>query len=374
MEGIAAGLAVCVGVALLARKFSFPAIPCYILAGLLLGKSGLSLIVPDQGTELLTRFGLLFLLFSMGLALTPTRIRSSGSVFAGSGIIDLVVNLPLGVAAALLLGFGVADALLIGSALYITSSAMALASLIENRRLALREAETVVWLMVFEDLVLIVIIAFVAASGGGAGITLLLMVAVVAFFFIACHLLKKPLQRLLSRDDELPLIFTFTVVPFSAALSDILVIPETLTAIAAGAALAMTQPQALEQLAKPFRDVFIVVFFFFFGAGIELSAGLSLAALAVLAIVAVGSKLISGLLIGHVIHHSREAGVEIWSHTAARGEFSLALAAISGSAMLSGTIASLVVITAFTGALLGKNAAAIRKRVPARITAKKSAP
>jgi CPA2 family monovalent cation:H+ antiporter-2 len=366
MQGIGAGLAICVGVALLARKFSFPAIPCYILAGLIAGRSGLSIVLPDPGTELLTRLGLLFLLFSMGLALTPARIRSSGSVFAGSGAIDLAVNLPLGIGASLLLGFGFAEALLLGSALYITSSAMALASLIENRRLALRESETVVWLMIFEDLVLVVIIAILATSGGGAAITLALMAGVIAAFFIACHILKKPLQRLLSRDDDLPLVFTFAVVPVAAVIADILAIPETLTAIGAGAALAMTQPRDLERLAKPFRDVFIVVFFFFFGAGIELAAGLPLAAVAILAAVAVGSKLISGLLIGTAIHRSPSAGLEIWSHTTARGEFSIALAAISGSAMVSGTVAPVVIVTAFAGAVLGKNAAAIRRRFAAR--------
>lgn len=67
MEGIVLALSVCLVLALITKKLSLPSIPFYIIAGLLLGQSGLSLVGIDEVSLFLTRLGLLFLLFFMGL-------------------------------------------------------------------------------------------------------------------------------------------------------------------------------------------------------------------------------------------------------------------------------------------------------------------
>jgi CPA2 family monovalent cation:H+ antiporter-2 len=125
--------------------------------------------------------------------------------------------------------------------------------------------------------------------------------------------------------------------------------------IAFGTMLGTIDPVAFEVHARPFKDVFLVVFFVFFGVSVELFAtGVSIYAILAISVIAILSKLVSGVLIGHVIHKSHFSGIEVWSNTIARGEFSIAIAAIYGSAVVSSTIAAMVISTSIVGAFAAK--------------------
>jgi len=67
MEEIALALACCLALAFVSKRWSLPAIPFYILAGVVLGKSGLGLVPADEYTQYLSYLGLIFLLFYVGL-------------------------------------------------------------------------------------------------------------------------------------------------------------------------------------------------------------------------------------------------------------------------------------------------------------------
>ncbi|KQC03671.1 MAG: sodium:proton exchanger [Methanoculleus sp. SDB] len=362
MPGLAGALLVCLALLVLSKRVRFPPIPFYIGAGLVLGEAGLGLVAADEISAFLARIGLLFLLFSMGLQLRPDQIRIRGSSFAAAGIIDCAVNIPLGFIGGLALGIPIYEALLIAAAFYISSSAMAVASLIENKKLFLAEAETVVWLMVFEDIVLVLFVALFSSTGQGAVSVFARTAVVVAACFLVVRYGRQALISLLSREDEVPLVFSFSAVIGAAWLAGMLGVPETLLVIALGSALSQTVPGVLEAQIRPFRDVFLIVFFVFFGITIDFAGIPPLPALVALAVLALLSKLLSGALIGRVVHRRAGSGVEIWSHTAARGEFSIALAAVFGSAAVSGTVAALVVITSLCGALLGKYGTALFPR------------
>ena len=152
MESLIVALFVCVVLAIITKYLSIPAIPFYILAGVLLGKAGGGLLTNNEVSQFFSEMGLIFLLFFMGLGLKPERIASNRAAVLTSGIIDLNINMIIGFAAAYMLGFSFTESLIIAAAFYISSTAMALTSLIENRKLMLRESDTVIWLMVFEDL------------------------------------------------------------------------------------------------------------------------------------------------------------------------------------------------------------------------------
>jgi CPA2 family monovalent cation:H+ antiporter-2 len=367
MLGIGIAFVVCLGLAILSKRFGLPPIPFYIIAGLLLGSSGFSIVAPGEIAGFFAEAGLLFLLFTMGLELKPDQVRSRRGSFFVSGGIDLLVNLTLGLSAALLLGFALFDALVIAAAFYISSSAMAVASLIENRKLILRESETVVWLMIFEDIVLVAFIILFTVSDDAPVARILKIAVVVAGSFILARAGAGRLTALLARDDELPLLFTFGAVIGAALIATVLEIPATIVVIALGSALSTTAPAPLEQHARPFRDVFLVIFFVFFGISVDLTGSIPVLPLVGLCALALASKLISGLLIGRRVHASPGAGIEIWAHTAARGEFSIALAAVYGSPVVSGTVALLVVITSIAGAFVGKYSGRIRKALKGRI-------
>ncbi|MGA2917874.1 cation:proton antiporter [Methanoregula sp.] len=363
MEGLVIALFLCLFLALITKYLSVPAIPFYILAGVLLGKAGLGLVQADEISQFFSEMGLIFLLFFMGLGLKPERIAANRAAVLTSGIIDLNVNMIIGFFAAYLLGFTLTESLIIASAFYISSTAMAITSLVENRKLMLRESETIIWLMVFEDLVLIIFLAIISAGDQNLVFFFFKILCVLGILYALALYGKEFLISILDRDDELPIIFTFAAVLTTASFALVLQIPETMMVIALGVAFATTDPDAFEQHARPFKDVFLVVFFVFFGVTIDLSGGANLFSISVICILAVISKLISGLITGIVIHDSAMSGLEIWANTIGRGEFSIALAVLYGSPVVGTTIAAMVIVTSIIGSFAAKYSTLMRRGI-----------
>lgn len=358
MEQIAIALLACLILALISKSLSLPPIPFYILAGILLGNEGLRILTPNEIFEFLSHLGLIFLLFYIGLELKPERFMARGKSFLVAGLIDLKINFLIGFLMALALKFGYYDAFVIASAFYISSSAIAIASLIENKKLILPESETIVWLMVFEDVVLVFLV-FALSVEQNPLLLIMKMAAAVVLLYLGAKLLKPLILKILDREDDLPAIFTFTAVIIAAAISKKLGIPEVLAVIVLAVALSTTNPKAFERNSRPFKDTFLPIFFFFFGISVELSGGI-VEGLA-LSVVAILSKFLSGFAIGRILHKTSSAGIEIGANTIARGEFSIALAAISGSAIVSAPITLMVIVTSIVGSITGKYSSKLKE-------------
>jgi CPA2 family monovalent cation:H+ antiporter-2 len=336
----------------IARRVGIPPIPLYIITGLLVGESGLNLIKGDTISGYFGHLGLIFLLFYAGLELKPDRFLRQGSGILVSGLIDLNVNLVFGFFAALALGFSPFDAFVIGSAFFDTSSAVALATLIENRRLLSPESETIIWLMVLEDLIMVFLI-FVVSAELGNPLILLVKIATVGLVLIALViLLRRPLTFALERKDEVPVIFTFAVVVGASALALFINIPEAVPLIVLGSVLAHTVPSLLQRTVAPFRDVFLAILFFFFGVTIQLTQDISFFVVVAISLAALSSKVLSGVLIGRALGYPSRSGWEIGNYTIARGEFAIVLAAVYGSSSVSTTVAIMVIFTSIVGCLL----------------------
>src|SRR5271157_4753168 len=319
MEGIIIALFVCLVLALVSKYLTIPAIPFYIIAGVVLGQAGLGIVASDQISSFFSDMGLIFLLFFVGLGLKIDKISENQSEVLTSGIIDLNVNMLIGFVAAYLLGFSLVEALIVAAAFYSSSTAMTVTSLIENRKLMIRESGTIIWLMVFEDLVLIVILAILSAGNENLLLFAVEILAGLGIMYALAHYGKEFLVSILERDDELPVLFTFVAVVATAGFALFLGVPDTLMVIALGAAFATTDPDAFEQHARPFKDVFMVIFFVFFGITINLSSGgANLYNIMVICVLAIVSKLLSGLITGIVIHGSALSGLEIWANTIGR--------------------------------------------------------
>jgi CPA2 family monovalent cation:H+ antiporter-2 len=297
----------------------------------------------------------------MGLELKLDRIVANPSTVLTSGFIGLTVDMGIGFVAAYLLGFSLAESFILASAFYITSTAITVTSLIENRKLMMRESETIIWLMVFEDLILIIILAILGAGNQNLLIFFLKIAGVLGVLYVVSFYGKEFLISILDRSDELPILFTFGAVLITSALSDYIGVPATMMVIALGAVFATTDPDAFEQHARPFRDVFLVTFFVFFGVTVDFTGSVNLYLIAVISGLAIASKLISGILNGIVIHGSISSGFEIWGNTIGRGEFSIALASLYGSPLLATTVAAMVIITSIFGSFMAKYCTGIRR-------------
>ena len=330
---------------LVASRIGLSAIPAYLLAGLLLGPNeprSLSLIRPSEVTDFVAEIGLVFLLFFLGLEFTLGRLVRSRRHALMGGLIDLLANAGLGLAIGVAaFGFSFA-ALVLGAAIYVSSSAITVKGLIDFRRLADEETDLVLAVLVAEDLVIGLVLGFASGGGGGGAQTLALVAKAIGFAAVALAV-SKWLTRVIDRVlDWLPretfLLAVFAILIGAAALAKEVGLSEAIGALMAGVVLSETTVrEEIEERFFSFRDVFAALFFFVFGLSIDVSrigsVGWILAAAVLAALTGkVGGGYVAGVVGGLTRRQSFNAGVALVAH----GEFTIILAQIaSGNPQIS---------------------------------------
>jgi monovalent cation:H+ antiporter-2, CPA2 family len=360
------------GLGLLASRIGLSAIPAYLLAGLLLGPNepkALSLIRPSDVTDFVAEIGIVFLLFFLGLEFTVGRLaRSQRHVFLG-GATDFAANAGLGLMVGVA-AFGFSfSALILASAVYVSSSAITVKGLIDFRRLADDETDLVLAILVAEDIVIALVLGFAAGGGGAAAATLGIVGKAVGFIAVslaASKWLAGAIDRFLDwlpREFFLLAVFAF-LVGMSAAAKE-LDLSEAIGALMAGVVLSETTVRGeIEERFFSFRDIFAALFFFVFGLSIDVSAfgtvGWILAVAVVVTLVGkIGGGYVTGLLGGFSPRQSFNAGVALVAH----GEFTIIIAQVASenpqlsgadSAKLLAFAGLYVLITATLGVVLMK--------------------
>ena len=168
-----------------------PALPAYLLIGLLVG-GRLEVEVLQPVPDL----GLLLLLFSVGLEFGPDRLTALSGRAWRAGLWDALA-LPAGAALGLVVGLDPSAALLLGGAVYVSSSAVIAKLIIDLDRAAYPESDVVLGVLVFEDLVIALVVALAAGQGGPGA--LLGTLAVIALYGIVVRLLARRLAVVAAR-------------------------------------------------------------------------------------------------------------------------------------------------------------------------------
>jgi CPA2 family monovalent cation:H+ antiporter-2 len=366
---------------LIASRVGLSAIPAYLLAGLLLGPNEpkvLSLVRPSEVTEFVAGIGLVFLLFFLGLEFTLGRLVRSRQHAIVGGAVDFIANAGLGLVIGVV-AFGVSfGSLVLGAAIYVSSSAITVKALIDFRRLADDETDLVLAILVAEDLVIGLVLGFASGGGGEAADTLALVAKAIAFVAVSLAIskwLSGGIDRVL---DWLPreffLLAVFALLIGFAALAKEVGLSEAIGALMAGVVLSETSVrEEIEERFFSFRDVFAALFFFVFGLSIDVGEIGSVAWILPAAVVAalvgkVGSGFVAGQLGGLTRRQSFNAGVALVAH----GEFTVILAQVaSGNTEISNqtqgkliAFAGLyVLITATIGVALMKESKVIGRRL-----------
>jgi CPA2 family monovalent cation:H+ antiporter-2 len=154
----------------LGRRVGLPTIPFFMLAGVVFGPNtpGLALVEDPHELELLATLGLVLLLFHLGLEFSLDDLVSGGRRLLGAGAVYLLLNVGGGVAFGAALGWGGAEALVIGGAVGISSSAIVTKLLVELRRLANPESRLILGIIVVEDVFLALYLAVLQPVLGNA--------------------------------------------------------------------------------------------------------------------------------------------------------------------------------------------------------------
>lgn len=378
----------CLALGLASKYLRQASIPAYIIAGIILGKSGLDLISSEASYEFISwlgKIGVILLMFYIGLEFNYKGIKEPRRLFAGCT--DFAVNFSVGFLLGLVIGLSLLEAFILASAVYISSSAIVISSLIENKRLIYPEAETVVWLMVFEDIILaillVVLTSVMAGSPAMIPVSLAATLLLIVFILALIRRLSNFIAPLFERDDEIPILLIFALIfGFSALayLMGILLhchISEVIVAFFLGSALAGVKSfRKLLGTIISFKNLFLTIFFFSFGMMLQLQfAGLNSAdfVLALLALIflSIAGKFISGAIIGKRLHGSLETGLRVGAYTTPRGEFSVVLIMIVMEIGVLGLLPSIelllslvvayVIILSITGSFFAKHGDKIGK-------------
>ena len=360
-----------------------PVVPLYIAAGAILG----GWLEPSEMVEFLGSLGVAFLLFSMGLEFSIRSFTQAPGRLLRAGSADLVFNFPVGFIVGWLLGWSWLECLFLAGIVYMTSSAVVSKCIVDFGRAARPETETILGIMVFEDLVIagLLVVLGVLASGGGppSGPGELLFALgkaglFVGFLVVLAWRFSDPIQAVLrARSEE---SFTLVLVAFvllvaSAALAAGL--SEAIGAFLAGLVVGSTalKERASETL-RPFQTLFAALFFVSFGMGLDLSQlGRVAVPAAMLVVLGVFTKTCGGFIAGRSVGHSPRLSLIVGLSLVPKGEFSIVLAGMAAAvASPEAGIATLTGVYVFALSIFGPIAMREGDAIAARLFAGRSRP
>ncbi|HEU4868164.1 MAG TPA: cation:proton antiporter [Actinomycetota bacterium] len=346
------------------RRVGLPTIPFFILAGILTGPNtpGFTLIQEPGALELFAAVGLVLLLFHLGLEFSLGDLVTGGRSLALAGAIQIAIRVGGGILFGLGLGWGVREALVIGGAVGISSSAIATKLLVELRRLANPETGLILGIIVVEDVFVALYLALlqpILGGGEGIGESVILFARAFAFLIALVAVARfgaRWVGRLVhSNDDELLTILFIGVAILGAGMAEELGVSGAIGAFMIGMILAETNVKhRVEKLVLPLRDAFAAVFFFAFGLTIDpgdIGTIGSTVAFAVLLTIVL--NVLAGSLTARLYRFNRLAAANISLTVLGRGEFSLILATFAAAAGLDPRIGPFVALYVLALAIMG---------------------
>ncbi|MFZ5608843.1 MAG: monovalent cation:proton antiporter-2 (CPA2) family protein [Pseudomonadota bacterium] len=344
----------------LAKRLGLGSILGYLAAGALIGPAALGLIAHPKSILSVSEFGVVLLLFVIGLELEPRRLWAMKRDIFGLGLAQVIISGAVLTGLAVLMGLAWPAAITAGFALALSSTAFALQIMEENGSLNTRAGSRAFSILLFQDLAIVPLLALVAALSpqapglGGwqaVGVTL----AVVLGFVLLGGRLLRPLLRAIARTDNRE-IFAATallLVVASALLMAAVGLSMAMGAFLAGVLLAESEYRhQLEADIEPFRGLFLGLFFMSVGMSVDWALVAREWAL-LLALIA-GLMLIKGGLI-YGLTRLFGARADEALHNAVTlpqgGEFAFVLfTAAAAQAVMDGAMATLL-IAAVTGSM-----------------------
>ena len=333
------------GVALFERM-GLPSIAGFLVMGALMGPGALGVVDDPDSVRTLAEFGVVFLLFEIGLELPFERIREIGLTALIAGGLQVSVTLSGAAGVAWLLGASVPTALAIGGVVAMSSTALVMGLLSEHGVVDAPQGRLSVAILLFQDLCIVPLLLSVpilaAGSEGSAGTVVFAvgraLLAMTGLFVVARFIVPWLLERaaLLGSRDLFSLLALLIVVG-SAVAAESLGLTLAVGAFIGGI-VASASPFAYQMFAElvPLRGVLIGLFFTAVGMLFDPSAALAAAPLVLGWVVAVmlGKALVVAGIVGAVMRRGVRLAALTGLGLAQTGEFSFVLAAAAGSAGL----------------------------------------
>jgi CPA2 family monovalent cation:H+ antiporter-2 len=280
LQSILVLLASAVVVVVLCRVSRLPAILGYLVIGVVVGPFGLRWIPDNETTRFFAEFGIVFLLFSIGLEFSLPQLKAMRRAVLGLGLLQVVGTTVVAMLAFWWFYGGWQIGLVLGAALAMSSTAIASKMLAERNELATPYGRDVMAILLFQDLAVVaflIIIPSLAHPGkemmerlGWAALKAAAVLSIILYFG------QKPLRawfQLIANQHsaELSMLNLLLVTLGLAALTSFAGLSLELGAFIAGMMIAETEFRyEVEEHVAPFRDVLLGLFFVTVGMSLDL--------------------------------------------------------------------------------------------------------
>ena len=264
-----------------ARSLGLGSIIGYLAAGIVIGPWGLKLVTRPEDMLEFAEFGVVLMLFLVGLELEPQRLWSLRKPIFGWGSVQLFGSALLLALAGLAFGVDWRLALVAALGLAMSSTAIGLGVLAERNVMATTSGESVLSVALLQDIAAIPILALlpflaVASAGqeaaGGGWLGAVKAIGTIAAIILGGRLLLRPALRWIAKSDT-PEIFTaasLLLVVATAALMNAVGLSMALGAFLAGVLLAESEyRRELETDIEPFKGLLLGLFFIAVGMNID---------------------------------------------------------------------------------------------------------
>jgi CPA2 family monovalent cation:H+ antiporter-2 len=356
-------LAVAVLVAAAARVLRLPTMLGYLVTGVAIGPFALGWIPDSAEARYLAEFGVVFLMFSVGLEFSLPRLMSMRMTVFGFGGAQVGLTIALTALIAWLLDLPLLAAIALGGIMSMSSTAIVSKLLAERMEIQTPHGRQILGALLFQDLavvpLLILIPAFTRESDAMAailGLAMLKAVVVLGFLlFVGQRIMRPWFQWVAGRKS--PELFTLNLLLFTlglAYLTETAGLSLALGAFLAGMLVSETEYRyQVEDDIKPFRDVLLGLFFVTIGMRLDLMQIMlnwGDVLLMVAAIVIGKGVLVAGLAM--VFGSARPTAVRSALGLAQAGEFGFVLLALAADLRLLGADITQPVLAAMVLSML----------------------
>ncbi|KAI4364744.1 hypothetical protein MLD38_020799 [Melastoma candidum] len=334
----------------------------YLAAGILIGPYGLSIIRHVHGTKAIAEFGVVFLLFNIGLELSVERLSSMKKYVFGLGTAQVLLTaVVVGLVAHFACGQPGPAAIVIGNGLALSSTAVVLQVLQERGESTSRHGRATFSVLLFQDLAVVVLLILIplispSSSKGGVGVQaiaealgLAAVKAVIAISAIIAggRLLLRPIYKQIAENQNAEIFSanTLLVILGTSLLTARAGLSMALGAFLAGLLLAETEfSLQVESDIAPYRGLLLGLFFMTVGMSIDPKLLVSNFPLitGMLALL-IGGKTILVAVIGRLFGISIISAIRVGLLLAPGGEFAfVAFGEAVNQAIMSSQLSSLL--------------------------------
>jgi len=348
-------LAASVVVIVACRQLRLPPVLGYLVVGLAVGPHALGWFPDNRTTRYLAEFGIVFLLFSIGLEFSLAQLKAMRRAVFGLGLAQVAITTAVAMALLQVAGQGWQFGLVLGGALAMSSTAIVSKMLAERGELATPHGRDAMGILLFQDLAVVAFLTVIPSLDreGPELATALALAALKAStaLVVVLYAGQRPMRwwfNLIARQrsHELFMLNLLLVTLGLAALTEVAGLSLALGAFLAGMLIAETDYRyQVEEDIAPFRDVLLGLFFVTVGMSLDPGVVARQAGYVLLVLAAVVlAKLLLIVALGRFFGASPATAMRTGLYLAQAGELAIAMLVLAGQfRVVEGPIVQIVV-------------------------------